>query len=129
MDVASRHYALPPFHRYGNQTGRSGVAGYALVGNGIAVRFVDGSVYLYDRDCPGPLHVSRMKQLAREGAGLSTYISRRVGQRYATRLDTSISPSALARAQDTRRRRVHRASTTDGEERAQSSTRQNTAFR
>jgi hypothetical protein len=78
---------LPHFHRYANHSGHSGVAGYALVGTGIAVRFIDGAVYLYDRDCPGQLHVARMKSLAREGSGLATYISRRVGRRYAARLD------------------------------------------
>jgi hypothetical protein len=80
--------ALPPFRRYANLSGHSGVVGYALVGAGIAVRFVDGSVYLYDRDCPGQLHVARMKALARAGSGLATYISRRVGRRYAARLDS-----------------------------------------
>ena len=42
MDPAREH-ALPLFHRYGNLSGRSGVAGYALMGNGIAVRFADGA--------------------------------------------------------------------------------------
>lgn len=125
--------ALPLFHRYGNQNGRSGVAGYALVGNGIAVRFVDGAIYLYDRDCPGPAHVQRMKQLARDGAGLSTYISRRVGHRYATRLDEDPSPAALSGAYE-RRRRKHAAdrAAADGDADqagAAQSTRQNTALR
>ena len=135
MDTA-RGQALPLFHRYGNRSGRSGVLGYALVGNGIAVRFVDGAIYLYDRDCPGPAHVRRMKQLAREGAGLSTYISRRVGQRYATRLDADASESALSGAYDTRRRRGSpgRADTGGADARdttgsAPQRTRQNTALR
>ena len=124
---------LPLFHRYGNRSGRSGVAGYALVGNGIAVRFADGAIYLYDRDCPGPAHVQRMKQLARDGTGLSTYISRRVGQRYATRLDEDASPAALQNAYDTRRRKrgVFRAAEDRriGNADASQSTRQNTALR
>ena len=85
---------LPHFRRYGNRSGHSGVAGYALVGTGIAVQFVDGAIYLYDRDCPGSLHVARMKGLAREGNGLATYISRRVGRRYAARLDAGTAAAA-----------------------------------
>ena len=126
--AAVRDRALPLFHRYGNLSGRSGVAGYALMGNGIAVRFADGAIYLYDRDCPGPAHVQRMKQLARDGAGLSTYISRRVGHRYATRLDEDPSPAALSGAYATRRRKRggEREDAADG---AAQSTRQNTALR
>ena len=88
---------LPHFRRYANQSGHSGVAGYALVGTGIAVQFIDGAIYLYDRDCPGPMHVSRMKGLAREGSGLATYISRRVGRRYAARLDADMATAATDR--------------------------------
>ena len=131
MDTVREH-ALPLFHRYGNRSGRSGVAGYAVVGNGIAVRFADGAIYLYDRDCPGAAHVQRMKQLARDGAGLSTYISRRVGHRYATRLDTDPSPAALSSVYETRRRK--RTADRDAADRgatdgATQSTRQNTALR
>lgn len=113
MDTAPRQHARPLFHRYDNRSGHSGVSGYALVDEGIAVKFANGAVYLYDRACPGRMHVARMKQLAREGAGLATYISRRVGQRYARRLDTTNA----ANAADSARRRD------------QSVTRQNTALR
>jgi hypothetical protein len=92
METANAQ-TVPHFRRYANQGGHSGVAAYALVGSaGIAVRFVDGAVYLYDRACPGPFHVARMKALAREGKGLAAYISRRVGRRYAARLDETARP-------------------------------------
>ena len=87
MGTASRQLQGPLFRRYGNRDGHSGVVSYAMVDGGIAVRFVDGAVYLYDHDCPGPAHVARMKTLARGGQGLATYISRRVGRRYTARLD------------------------------------------
>ena len=77
---------MPPFRRYRNQEGNSGVVAYALLPDAIAVQFVDGRVYLYNHDCPGRRHVSRMKAIAREGQGLSTYISRHVGNRFAARL-------------------------------------------
>lgn len=107
MASTARH-PQPPFRPYGNRDGRSGVVAYAMFGSGIAVRFVDGDVYLYDRDCPGPAHVARMKALARDGRGLATYISRRIGRRYSARLDAGEASRALER--------IH-------------STRQNTAFR
>jgi hypothetical protein len=119
MDAAKREHARLLFHRYGNRNGGSGVAGYALLADGIAVKFANGAVYVYDRGCPGRLHVTRMKQLAREGAGLATYISRRVGQRYAARLDAGATTTALARSH------AHAQSSSA----PQSSTRQNTALR
>lgn len=102
MGTTARQQAAPQFRRYGNRDGRSGVVSYAMVGSGIAVRFVDGAVYLYDHDCPGPAHVARMRALARDGKGLSTYISRRVGRRYSARLDAGDAARLLDRAQATR---------------------------
>lgn len=116
MGTATRQQARPLFHRYGNRSGQSGVTGYALVEDGIAVKFSSGAVYVYDRGCPGRLHVARMKQLAREGEGLATYISRRVGQRYARRLEGGSEPAPPTR--------THAPPGS-----AQSSTRQNTALR
>lgn len=100
---------MPPFHRYRNQGGHSGVVAYALMPDAIAVQFNDGRVYLYNHDCPGRRHVSRMKAIAREGQGLATYISRHVGNRFAARLGREDIEPPLRRDQ--------------------SSTRQNTAFR
>ena len=88
MEAATAQTALkmPPFHRYRNQSSHSGVVGYAVMPDAIAIEFVDGSVYLYSHDCPGRRHVSRMKVIAREGHGLSTYLSRHVGNRFAARI-------------------------------------------
>ena len=97
---------LPRFRRYGNRGNRAGIEAYALLARGIAVRFSNGSVLLYDRDCPGGQHVDRMKELARAGGGLGTYISRHVGQRYASRLDTA--PAEPARRYDTRQNTAFR---------------------
>ena len=72
--------------RYRNESGRSGVAGFADLPQGLAVEFGDGHVYLYNYDCPGRFHLDHMKALAPEGQRLSTYISRHVGKRYAARL-------------------------------------------
>lgn len=87
MGTANRQTQAPLFRRYGKRDGQSGVVSYAMVDGGIAVRFTGGAIYLYDQDCPGPLHVGRMKALARDGSGLATYINRRVGRRFTARLD------------------------------------------
>jgi len=107
MEDTAGHPQLA-FRRYGNLDGRSGVVAYAPFGSGIAVRFTDGDVYLYDRDCPGPAHVARMKALARDGRGLATYISRRVGRRYSARLDAGETSRILERGQSTRQNTAFR---------------------
>ena len=112
MGTANHQPQAPLFRRYGNRDGHSGVVSYAMVDGGIAVRFVDGAVYLYDQACPGAAHVARMKTLARGGRGLATYISRRVGRRYTARLDAG----EAAKLQAATGRSAH-------------STRQNTALR
>ena len=100
--METRRQAQLLFRRYGSRDGRSGVVSYALVGSGIAVRFVDGAVYLYDRDCPGPAHVARMKALAHDGRGLATYISQRIGRRYAARLDADAAAALSGHLHSTR---------------------------
>jgi hypothetical protein len=72
---------------YRNRSGESGVVAYELRHDGIVVVFRNGMTYLYDYRSTGRAHVDRMKRLAASGRGLSTYISRRVGARYAARLN------------------------------------------
>ena len=98
---------LPRFRRYGNHGNRAGIEAFALLARGIAIRFGDGSVLLYDRDCPGQQHVEKMKELARAGGGLGTYLSRHVGRRYASRLDSADGAPA-PRRYDTRQNTAFR---------------------
>lgn len=72
--------------RYAHSNGESGVVAFATGPRGIAVQFVDGSVYVYDIDQPGRAHVAEMKRLAKAGQGLSTYISQQVRDNYAKKL-------------------------------------------
>ena len=74
-------------HRYRNLSGNSGVEAFELVRDGIVVRFRGGATYLYDYAVPGRAAVERMKRLADEGRGLSTYITRFVGDKYAAKID------------------------------------------
>jgi hypothetical protein len=72
--------------RYEHRGGDTGVVAYATGPRGIAVQFVDGSVYVYDIERPGRAHVAEMKRLAKAGQGLSGYISREVRDCYAKKL-------------------------------------------
>ena len=73
---------LPRFRAYGNRGNRAGIEAFALLARGIAIRFHDGSVLLYDRDCPGAVHVEKMKVLARAGGGGGFQRRRCSGDRY-----------------------------------------------
>jgi hypothetical protein len=69
--------------RYENRDGDSGVASYEIGPDFIRVQFRGGSTYVYSYARPGAQHVERMKELARAGLGLSTYISQNVRTAYA----------------------------------------------
>ena len=72
---------------YKNLSGHSGVIAYAITEDAIHIRFRDGdaSNYLYDAASVGKADLETMKRLAQAGRGLSTFISRNVGDRYARR--------------------------------------------
>ena len=72
--------------RYASRSGGSGIVAHAAGPAGMAVEFVDGSVYVYDTDCSGEEAVAEMKRLAKAGEGLLTYISRLVRDRYTQKL-------------------------------------------
>lgn len=76
-------------HRYQNLSGNSGVAAYETGSTFIRVRFVnDTFVYTYNYTSAGKSRVEIMKQLAVAGRGLSSYISRFVGENYADKTNT-----------------------------------------
>ena len=77
MDVAEvLAGAEPPMAAYGNRSGNSGVAAFAVLGDGLVVEFVGGDRYVYSERLCGRAPVAEMQRLARAGRGLSTYISR-----------------------------------------------------
>ena len=71
--------------RYSNLSGKSGVIGFEILPRAIKVWFQGGECYLYDEAAPGLDHVKQMKALAIQGAGLSTYISQHVRERFAAK--------------------------------------------
>jgi hypothetical protein len=70
--------------RYGNHSGRSGVAFFEDGPDFIKIQFAETAsvVYVYDHVIPGSIEVEQMKALAAAGQGLSTYISQHVRDRY-----------------------------------------------
>ena len=72
--------------RYRNLSGSSGVAAYEIGKDFIKVKFTEGSVYLYNYASAGPAAIERMKILARQGWGLSAYISEHVWEKYHSKL-------------------------------------------
>ena len=73
-------YHFEPYRKTGGETG---VLRYALEDGAIHVQFHDGMIYVYDEATASHKHVAKMQQLAVAGAGLSTYISQHVHNRYA----------------------------------------------
>ena len=71
--------------KYGRLSGESGVTAYQVEKEAIRVRFVDGTVYRYSYSSTGRAHIERMKTLAGEGQGLSTYISKYVRDKFESR--------------------------------------------
>jgi hypothetical protein len=61
--------------QYRNLSGDSGVDGYEIGDDFVAVRFKPGVVYWYTKASVGVKHVAALKRLAQRGQGLSTYIS------------------------------------------------------
>ena len=66
--------------------GDTGVTGFEFGPDSITVRFADGSLYLYTAESTGRARIARMKRLAVEGSGLTTFINRHVRQDYARKL-------------------------------------------
>lgn len=70
---------------YGYHTRQHGVVSYEIGPESIDVGFTSGWIYRFTYASPGQLRVERMKDLARSGKGLSTFISKHVKNRFESR--------------------------------------------
>ena len=61
--------------QYANLSGCSGVSAFELLDDGIRVQFRSGDVYTYTIRSAGSSNIVQMIELAKDGRGLSTYIS------------------------------------------------------
>lgn len=69
--------------QYKNLGRDSGVVAFESGIDFIRVQFRDGSVYLYTDTSAGSDNIEHMKQLARRGKGLHSFINRKVRKAYA----------------------------------------------
>lgn len=69
--------------RYKNLSGQSGVTGFEIGTDFIRVQFSDGHIYFYNNTSTGSHNIEQMKQLARIGRGLNTFINSTVRKAYA----------------------------------------------
>lgn len=67
---------------YQNLSGRSGIAAFAIGDDYIEVAFRSGMTYRYSYASIGAERVEQMKQLALQGQGLNSFISRYVKDAY-----------------------------------------------
>lgn len=72
--------------RYQSSSGDSGVVSYDIGPEFITLQFKNGVVQHYTYEKPGKEHVERMKELAKAGSGLSTYVKQHVHGDSARRL-------------------------------------------
>lgn len=72
--------------RYKNITGNSGVTAYGIGEDSISVEFGHDTLYLYTYASTGKRSIEKMKRLATDGKGLSTYISRYVKDKFEKQL-------------------------------------------
>ena len=73
--------------RYKNRSGESGVVAYDIGQDSITIQFSGGERYLYTERSTGAENIARMQELAREGRGLSTFVSQHIRSRYARKLN------------------------------------------
>lgn len=61
--------------RYGNLHGNSGIAACEEGADFIRIQFTSGSIYLYTYESADEDDIEEMKELAREGEGLTRFIN------------------------------------------------------
>jgi len=69
--------------KYKNLSGKSGIVAFQEGTDYIRVKFLGSDdIYTYSYSSAGVKHIEKMKEMARKGKGLSTYISRYVKDKY-----------------------------------------------
>lgn len=73
--------------KYRDIAGNSGVTAYESDDESIVVEFNHAAVYRYTYASAGKRTIEKMKRLANEGKGLSTYISRFVKENFESKIN------------------------------------------
>ena len=77
--------ATSAWHDYSDPDGNSSIASYQIGSDYVSVRFTDGSIYTYTDASAGEQNIERMKDLARTGDGLNSFILANVTYDYESR--------------------------------------------
>jgi len=72
---------------YGNNDHDTGVVAYQPASDSITVKFRENGYYKYTVKSAGMAAIKQMKALAKQGSGLSTFISQHVHDRYESKWD------------------------------------------
>lgn len=72
--------------KYKNIHGKSGVLSYEILDYSIVIEFEEGGIYLYDYENTGEDNIEIMKELAKAGMGLATFINKNVRGNYAKKI-------------------------------------------
>lgn len=72
-------------YTYKDVGGNSGITAYDSGVDWFMIRFKDGSLYLYTKQSTTPERIEYMRELALQGKGLNSYVTRIVGKNYAGR--------------------------------------------
>ena len=70
---------------YTNTSGKSGIQSYEIGDDFIKVKFSDGKIYTYDNAVTGEENIKTMIELAENGSGLNSFISKTVSKKYASK--------------------------------------------
>ena len=62
---------------------KGGVSSYEIFKDSIDLTFKEGRTYKYNYSKPGKDHVEKMKKLANDGNGLTTYVNKYVRDNYS----------------------------------------------
>jgi len=72
---------------YKNISQKSGVKAYAIEPEGIKVEFENDGTYLYTYKSAGKAAIEKMKKLAQSGKSLSTFISQKIKDKFAKKIE------------------------------------------
>lgn len=72
--------------KYKNLSGDSPINAYEIGPDFIKVEFLDGTTYLYTYESTGRDNVEHMKELAKAGGALSSFINNVVKEAYAEKM-------------------------------------------
>jgi hypothetical protein len=84
------------YEKYLDLSGDGGIEGFIILGTKIYILFDNDYWYEYDDIKPGKEHVDQMKDFARAGKGLKTYINQNVRGNYRNKFK-ELPPSIIAK--------------------------------